>query len=346
MSFIDAVVDTVTDAASSFAQDLGWTTVDAVSDDTLEAAYQAVVNNNPDASLWNIAGKDWHKVFAYQFTISKGSDDVNEANNTKFYYTLPIPPQSMIVKPIIAAKATPTVGGVVEEASQTTFWLISMTGTTGTGVSRADGDELTRAKVAKEFRDRVTTTGLLAGVAAGANAVISQVGGVADQIAAGATAVANAENTMQGAAAIAGGLVGAANTAILPPLPYSGSAVEATTNGYTEIQHLQRFFYMYQRLKGTHPNLWSLHFTDFKADQTWRIILKDFSVQRNAQNPFLYRYQIVLQGWNVRGSVANRDQAEYDRFAEGGDLEPVNTVSIDALADGLSTVSDQLNLPF
>jgi hypothetical protein len=237
-------------------------------------------------------------------------------------FTLPIPPQTYTIKMVSASKVTPTIGGVVEETNSNKFWLITMTGTTGVGVSRNSEDENDRRLVAKKFRDTVATTGLLAGVSANLTLIASKYGGIADRAVDAIDAGLNGDWT-----GIAGNVIGALNDRLTPPLPYAGSAVNDTTNGFTEIQELHRFFYAYSKLKDDNPNKYQLMFKNFKTGQQWKCAIKEFSIQQNAQNPLLYKYTISLQAWDV-GPVNSeeKEENENNRFAPGGDLGEVNTV--------------------
>jgi len=331
---------------------------------SLTGIFAGAGGNQATPEKFKIVGQDWYKVFGYQFVISHSEepeveqtqggflDGISNAFNqltslfdggaadsdplTK-YYTLPIPPQSIVIKPIIASQATPTLGGVVEETSENVLWMISMQGTTGIAVSRdLNGQSVDRKTVAKQFRDTISTTGLLAGVAGQLNQTIAQIGGVAD------AAIDSFQSFASGD--IAGGIgnaVNAANTAVLPPLPYAGSAVSEKSNGFTEIQELVKFFDKYNELKHANPKQYSLLFRMYKTNQEWNCIVQDFSIQKSAQSPHLWRYNLVLKCWALRVVGANLPgSGEFDRFGSNGDLKSVNTVGLGAL-DMLSQVNSQ-----
>ena len=301
---------------------------------------------------WFIDGTDWYKVFAYQFVVSTGGDPTvpkgksfgdifnKEATGglisqlgefaaskapivpkSELIYALPIPPQSLVIRMIPASQATPTVGGVVEETSGNTFWLINMSGTTGIAVTRSADGGTKRAEVAKQFRDKITTTGLMSGPLAGVNAAISKIGGIADSAIGVGAALASGDIT----GAINAGVDGA-NNALLPPLPYSGSGVDRETNGYTEAMELHRFLYTYSKLKGVKPSQYSLSFRNYKTNQEWDCILQDFQLQQSAQSPMLYKYSITLKCWGVRPPGGDRSKAEFDRFGPNGDLNQVSVI--------------------
>lgn len=267
-------------------------------------------------NVWQVSGEDWYKVYPYQFMVDCSKD-------RNYFYTLPIPPQVLNIKPIIASKATPTIGGVVEETSPVTFWMIQMSGVFGVGVGRTDSESLENENMATEFRQRISTTGLLSGIASSLNGSINRVGGALDAAAGAIGAVGSALNgdISGGAAGLAGSVTGAINSFFTPPQIFGGSAIAQQNNGFTDAQELSRFIYMYTKLKSMHPDDYTLYFNSFKTKQRWKIIIKDFSLQQSAQNPNMYRYQLALQGWDVK-SVDNKDKA-VDRFSAKGDLAPV-----------------------
>jgi hypothetical protein len=262
---------------------------------------------NPDLEIWKVDGSAWHQVYAYQFIVQV--DD----NKEKIIYTLPIPPQSLVTRMIPASQVTPTIGGMVEETSTNVLWMINMQGTTGIGVSRGDGG---RAKMASQFRDKITTTGMLSGALAGVNQIIGKVAGVADKL---------MESFSKDPAEIAKGLVGAVNTALLPPLPYSGSGVNQNSNGFSEMQEFHRFLYTYSKLKEKNPSKYKLLFRNYKTNQEWQVMLQDFQIQKSAQSPMLERYTIGLKCWNLKG-IDNKGMA-VDRFGPNGDLSAVSTIA-------------------
>lgn len=281
---------------------------------------------------WTYSGQDWYKVFPYAFVVeaTNVANDDEPENPTLYTYTLPIPPQTMLTKMIPASAATATFGGVVEETSDNVFWIIQMSGTTGTAVSRSDlsDTESNRKEMAKLFRKKLETTGLLSGVAAQLNSLAGKVGGTLDAAAGAATSFASGD--------IAGGMAGvtgAINNLILPALPYSESGVDGITNGFTEMQELHRFLYTFSHLKAKMPDQFKLKFKNYKTGQEWRIILQDFTIQQSAQQPNLYRYNIQLKAWDVKTiDSEERSATEYDRFKPGsGDLAPVNVVGIDGI---------------
>lgn len=279
--------------------------------------------------MWRIAGKDWYKVFPHRFEVEQLK--TNGDLNLPYYFALPIPPQAIRITPVYASQVTPTIGGVVEEVSPVTLWKINMSGTMGTGIgyekdSGTYDANNNRIKVANNFRNKVSTTGLLAGIGSQLQTSINAVSSVAD------TAIGAGQALLDGnIAGAVSGAVDSINNIILPKLPYSSSAVPRNSNGFTEIHELQKFFHMYSQLKSADPNKYNLYFTQFKTNQRWRIVVNGFTISQSLTSPNMYKYDIALTGWNCSPSGSNKE-LEYDRFAPGtGDLAPVNTVGLEQM---------------
>ena len=319
--------------------------------------------------LWKTTATNWYKIFGYQFKVlmektDKDMDDEfdNWASNIDpkksilsqmstlseqvetAYFTLPIPPSSMVVKPIFPSRATATLGGVVEETSPVKFWVISMEGTTGTGIGRAEGDEGTKKQTAKNFRTVIETTGLTDGIFAQINRGINKVVGIADRVVDTAVETTNAitdGNFLDGAKIASFGVKGAINDSLTPPTVFSQSAVDEKTNGFKESQDLMKFFYMYQTLKSKSPKRYFLYFSNIQTDQTWRVLIKNFSLSKNSQNPTLWKYKIDLQAWDVK-PLMNEDRVSHDRFAYNGDLREVNAVNVAQLPQLLNRLGKKI----
>lgn len=282
---------------------------------------------------WEFSGDNWYQVFAYQFVVQEDTPTTNistllpDPSDTKktFYYTLPIPPQAYTAEMVTASQASATLGGVVEETGSNVFWMIQMSGTTGTAITRRNGDETVRKETATVFRDKISTTGLLSAPMAGIQQAISKVGGVLSRLADSVEA-AN-EGNVGGAL---GGLTSAAQAALLPNVPYAGSAVNQDSNGFTEAMEMQRFFYAYSKAKEKNPNL-NLYFRNYKTGQQWRCIIQNPKFQQSVQEPMLIRYAITLKAWDV--SPITNAQKPFDRFGPNGDLKEVLTISASTMAN-------------
>jgi hypothetical protein len=363
---LGVALDALGDAAADLAGAFGFSLTDNKPiDPVYKEAKDKKAFGEGVTTPWEIVGTDWHKVYGYQFVIAKletpaqaqpnpgsnfftnfagfgaaiesafdaavsaiGLSEESSPVSDYFYYTLPIPPQSYNEKMVIASQATATIGGVVEETNKNVFWNISMGGTTGIAVTRGATDVTNgRNKMATIFRDTIKTTGLMSGALAQVNSVLSQVGGIADQVIQTGTALANGD--IGGAAAAA---VQAAQVKLLPAMPYAGSAVDRETNGFTEAHELMRFLYTYSALRDTNPDGYHLFFRNYKTGKQFRCVIQDLSLQQSVQDPMLVRYTIVLKCWDVTPlTEAEKSKAEYDRFGPGGDLYPSALINLDQM---------------
>ncbi|CAB5221472.1 hypothetical protein UFOVP244_173 [uncultured Caudovirales phage] len=286
-----------------------------------EAGYVKGLNNSKrsaESGFLVVNPKDWYKLFPFTFQIQgKGS------SNPSYTYTLPIPPESITTKMIVASEATPTLGGVVEETSMNKFWMVQLTGTTGMAVGR-DGQTYKKAENnADKFREVLSTTGLLSGLGANINSGGSRIAGLINQ----GSNIYNADSLAAGAAGVAG-IVGLASQ---PVLPYASSAVDKKSNGYSEMARIHKFFFMYSFKHENDPTGYSLYFINHKDGQKFRCVLKDFSVQKSSQEPHLYRYRIALKCWEPTAPSKNlgKDKISVNRFDPAkGDLKTVNTLNV------------------
>lgn len=270
--------------------------------------------------------EDFYKIFPYQFAIESQAGD--------FVFTLPIPPDSIQTKMVVASEATPTIGGMVEETSMTKLWMISLSGTTGLAVSRSgSGDRWKDTKTAADkFRSALETTGLLSGAAAKVNAIAGKVGNVVN-------AFSNITNPASAVAAVSGGI----QAALQPNLPYLNSSVDRNSNGFSEIHRLQKFLYMYTVLHEKDPSGTSLYFRNIKDRMLFRCVVKDFNIQKSVNEPFLYRYRISLKCWNPSGDPdGGGNGAEINRFGPNGDLKSTNTLTAKGAYGSAKTLASNI----
>lgn len=261
-------------------------------------------------------GDRWFRIYPYQFIVE------DSASKNKYIYTLPIPPSSMTLQPVMASRVTPTLSGMVEQTSAIRLWRIQFQGTTGISIGRGvtGSSPEDRSLPSAQFRSVISTTGMLTGLFDAAGSALRKLGNIADSLSAFSSV-----NSVGGAM---GALANSAQAMLMPNLPYASSAVPRDVNGFTEIHHLHWFIYQYTRLKETNPDNWSMYFIDWKSLTKWRIIINGFSISRNADKPFLYNYSMSLEAWDMAhpGDQASGNGNEVNRFE--GDLKTVNTLSI------------------
>lgn len=290
-------------------------------------------NNAVDKDLYDemiklygdIDGKDWYRLYPYSFELVQEG-----AGDRQIIYTLPIPPENLTINPISASEATPTIGGVVEETSETTFWNISLAGTTGIAISKTEKESESAntveemKEIAKHFRDVLPTSGPISSVIRG---VVSDISGVASRVTGAIGALGN------------GDFNDALEQAILPKLPYFESAVNGQSNGYTEIHKFHKFILLYAALnsrknlktienKALQNQKWNLYFKNAKDGQRFRVIVQNFQINKSVRSPYLYNYQIVMKAWDLQPvNVSDKVNSAFDRFGPEGDLKSVNLLT-------------------
>lgn len=297
--------------------------------------------------FYTVSPDDWYKTYPYRFTIV--------TKNKTTYYSLPIPPEALSYQMIAASQLIPTLGGVVEETSATVFWQISLSGTTGIAVSRRYNDKLGAtdtldmpASQEENFR-KVLKGGLLANTF---NKVANTYEAVTGAISSGS---ANGMlGLLEGLASTAQRFNSSAVKTALPPndtVAKLGNAInldlspfrenEKATNGYVEIHLLHNFLNAYSHLKEKDPENTKLFFESHKDNMQWQVIVKGFSFQKNANQPYLYKYNIALQGFDLK-EVGASQRMVIDRFGPNGDLAGVNSFTLSGASERAQSLTRKI----
>ena len=312
-------------------------------------------------SLYRVSADDWYKTFPYRFVIKWNN---NGKTQRILYYSLPIPPESLSYQMVSASQLTPTLGGVVEETSQNLFWQISLAGTTGIAISRAyqnpkDNPEFSydyaNNPYAAEplFSSQKTIEGLDEPASQEANFRKILKGGI---FANTLNKLSNIKDAVSGAiddpqSGMYGLLEGLASTnqrfnksAVPTSITESrteitdiggisafqdvASKANASTNGYVEIHILHNFLNAYSKLKEIYPEDVSLYFESQKDNMQWQVIVKGFGFQKSAAQPYLYKYNISLQGFDLKETGEFGKRKVVDRFGPNGDLGNVSSFTL------------------
>lgn len=269
-----------------------------------------------------ISPQDWYKTYPYQLMIidKKASSGVTR----NYIYSLPIPPDALNYRMISASNVSATMGGVVEETSETVFWNISLTGTTAIAVSREDTDKSPNG--AEGFRQTYDAGGILGRLVSSVLGGLSSLAGRADSIVNAGKSLFGNSTGPEKASAFSNGVAGALENQ--PSFTRSGVNGDAKrSNGYTEIHKLHMFLNLYAKLKDTSPDRFELKFVSQKDNMAWQVIVKDFSFQKSANQPMLYRYSIQLQGFNMVNASSFVQRTAIDRFGKDGDLATANSLT-------------------
>lgn len=306
---------------------------------------------SPSGAVYSVSPKDWYKTYPYRFVVEISNS--TSAAVQKCYYSLPIPPESLNYQMIIASQLTPTLGGVVEETSENVFWQIGLSGTTGISIGRQYGppgqtdksgkskntkDKLDMPAMSEENFRTILKGGIFANTANKIANLAADVVDIVDDPVAGAFGALEALATTSQRFRRSGVVTSVTDDSN----PFLKAAAKAAnidpkllgevdaTNGYVEIHLLHNFLITYSKLKEKYPKDYNLFFESHKDNMRWQVAVKNFMFQKNANQPYLYKYNIALQGFNLEasGTSATRKALVADRFGPKGDLGGINSITI------------------
>ena len=312
----------------------------------IQEAAKTIPTAKGGGPFYKVSAKDWYQTYPYRFKIQVGDKDT--------YYSLPIPPEALAYQMVSASQLIPTLGGVVEETSATVFWQITLSGTTGIAINRRFSEEKDQldlpASQEQNFR-KILKGGVLANTFNKAANIYNAVTGIAGAgysatgilgALEGLASTAQRFNTSavktELAPSDAGQKVADMFNIDLSPVREGDSA----TNGYVEIHLLHNFLNAYSHLKEQNPENTKLFFESHKDNMQWQVIIKAFSFQKNAAQPYLYRYNIALQGFNLR-EVGAADRVVVDRFGPDGDLGGVNSFTLTGAMERANSLTNKLS---
>ena len=206
------------------------------------------------------------KPYGFKFTPRDGKGP--------FTMFLPISPSNLVIQTSFATNVIPTLYGTVEEHSPVRYYDITIEGTTGIAPQYID---IIEAAVPSIGRTRFSVVEGLSNIAGG---FFIKTLSLVDK------ALNNASDLIAGA-----------------PEPETGVFTNQT--GYLAFHNLYRFLLKYkedasgdknssQRTK--HP----LTFFNYKDNNAYDVVVRNFVLKRSAENPMLYYYSITMRGYNLR----------------------------------------------
>lgn len=98
-----------------------------------EGSNDKKTNAKDDTWFWPdvVEGTRWDKQFPYQFIVLNRNSNGGYEQRGDWVFTLPIPPESLVLDVPTAISTTPTQGGIVEEHNAAPLRMIEISGTTG-----------------------------------------------------------------------------------------------------------------------------------------------------------------------------------------------------------------------
>lgn len=277
---------------------------------------------------YTVDPQSWYKVFPYQISI------IDDQTGSEYLYSLPIPPESLVYAMVPASQATASLGGVVEETSETVFWNIMLAGTTGIAVSRLDTSDN------PSFRNTFDATGAISkvvtSVIGGASGFLQTASGVATafQSAAGGN-IGGMFNALAGSTAPA--------PAFTESAVQSGTSTDGLSNGFSEVHKLHLFLNLYAAAKERFPDRFRLYFSSVKDNLKWQVVLKNFEFQKNVNQPLQFKYRMAFQGFNMVSFSAIPQSDTIDRFGPDGDLASVNPLNVTGTVTRIGNISNTIS---
>ncbi len=265
--------------------------------------------------IYKVESQNWYSAKPYGFKM------MTRTGGT-FTMFLPISPSNLNISTNFATNIIPTLYGTVEEHSDVRYFDIVIEGTTGMApkfVEPGAGENasITYSQLRKPGR---STLAVAEGLALGG--FFAKTLGVLNQ----------AKN--KAADLLDGGVK-------------AKTGISAENSGYVAFHNLYRFLLEYKKdasgntgndtQRKSHP----LTFFNYKDNNQYDVVVRNFTMRKSAENPMLYYYSIQLRGYNLRSITGPIDESLTQRLKDLG-LNGVDPSSIlgdmKALSSGAKSV--------
>lgn len=242
--------------------------------------------------IYKVQSSYWYRSFPYMFGFTK----IGENSSSTIYAHLPINPQNLQISTLFSTNIINSLYGVIEEHSEQRWYDIQISGTTGIApkyqVSESD----------KTSFEIITTTKTRASYS---DVESSFVSGLTEDLLGNLGEIINKI---------------AMYKEMLSSNPQIQSGLKDEFSGYKAFHDLYRFFLMYKEEVSKNNNkdilIHPLRFYNYKDNVCYDVIPINFSMQKSAESPMLYYYQISLKGYNMRN--INKDELFYTKEGETG----------------------------
>jgi hypothetical protein len=248
--------------------------------DTMDESYASGANEktNSGKSFFNLNGtiaENWYMIHPYTFKFTS-------RDGQKFAFHLPISPSNLNITTHFATNVISTMYGTVEEHSEQRYFDITISGTTGMSPKYHDITDI--QKVPSGGRSTFTIK----------DSFLPDTGGFFKRT------KALIEKT-----------VGKVSELINGP-DKAKAGIDFNATGYMAFHNFYRFLLLYKKdtsgeinpgvkrrgdkTSSGHP----LTFINFKDNNQYDVAISTFNLTRDASNPLLYNYNIVMRGYNLR----------------------------------------------
>lgn len=224
-------------------------------------------------SFYSLKPENWFtsKPYGFRFFPRNG-------NTSGLTMYLPINPSNIQISTNFATNMITTLYGTVEEHSPVRYYDIQIEGTTSFAPKYVEiGQE-----VPYKGRQGAEIVQSLSGAAGG---FFSKTLGLLDQLRNTASSL-NSDNNQ------------------------TTSGIDMLNTGYVAFHNLYRLLLKYKQdvagetdsqTRKRHP----LTFFNYKDNNEYDVVIKNFTLRKSAENPMLYYYSITLRGYNIRSANAN-----------------------------------------
>lgn len=229
-------------------------------------------------NTYKIAVTNWYKAQPYGFKVSM-------RNGTTMIMFLPINPSNLQITTNFATNLIPTLYGTVEEHSDVRYFDISIDGSTGMA------PKISQAQI------KIGELGAADAWSQPAN-IASKKGRTSFSISEGLSAGGLFSKTLGLFNSTVDKAVDLVNG---DPKPVKGLFNE--NSGYVAFHNLYRVLLQYKKdaagLTNGNRKKHPLTFFNYKDNNQYDVVIKNFTLRRSAENPMLYVYSIQLRGYNL-----------------------------------------------
>lgn len=250
----------------------------------IDQTVNSSIFSNP---AYSVIEQNWFsaKPYGFKFTPRTGGS---------FTMFLPISPSNLTITTGFATNLIPTLYGTVEEHSPVRYYDIVIEGTTGMAPKFVDVG-LQKPELLPGRSSFSVSQGLSSAAGGFFSKTLSAIEKIKNQ----------ASDLINGT-----------------PNPETG--IYTSQTGYVAFHNLYRFLLKYKQDVAADPNSTTareqhpLTFFNYKDNNQYDVVVRNFTLRRSADNPMLYFYSITLRGYNLRSVTDKAVDTTADRLKQLG----------------------------
>lgn len=243
---------------------------------------------------------NWYKQKPYSF-------EFGDAGKTRSFY-LPISPSNLSITTHFATNIISTMYGTVEEHSEQRYFDINIAGTTGMS-----------PRYYKEISDQVSDSNDTKALGRAGVPIKSKIGGGLSGFFKRTASLV--ENTLNQVSDLLGE-------------DKATTGIDLRRTGYVAFHNFYKFLLVHKKLvarekmaDGYTARDKKLKFINYKDNNMYDVAIQTFQLTRDASNPMLYNYNIVMRAYNLRSADAKDMKLDVGARADELGLSGLNTSS-------------------